>query len=63
MQRDFYSDEAFSDIEKALDKIINEIDTICRIDRFDELASHLLQRIDIITNLSSSSSNSSDRIH
>ena len=63
LQKEFYSEEAFSDIESALDKIITEIDKICRIDRFNELASHLLERIDIITNLSSSPSNQSQRIH
>jgi hypothetical protein len=63
VQKEFYSDKSFSEIETALDKIITEIDTICQIDRFNELASHLLERIDIITNLSSSPSNQSQRIH
>jgi hypothetical protein len=63
MQKEFYSDKALSDIETALDKIITEIDSICRIEQFSHLASQLLERIDTITNLSSSPSQHSRRIH
>ena len=63
MQKEFYSDKALSDIEVALDKIISEIDTICRIDRFSQLASQLLERIDVITNLSTSPAQYSRRVH
>jgi hypothetical protein len=63
MQKEFYSDKALSDIEVALDKIINEIDTICRIDQFSQLASQLLERIDVITNLSASPAQYSRRVH
>ncbi|MEW5977212.1 MAG: hypothetical protein AB1898_15590 [Acidobacteriota bacterium] len=63
VQREFYSDHAFQEIESALDKIINEIDTICQMDHFNELASHLLERIDVITNLSASPSNHSKKLH
>jgi hypothetical protein len=63
IQKEFHSDRALSDIEVALDKIIDEIETICRMDRFSELASQLLERIDIVTNLSGSPSNQSQRIH
>jgi hypothetical protein len=63
MQKEFYSDNALSDIETALDKIIKDMDTICRLEQFSQLASQLLERIDIITNLSGSPSKYSKRIH
>lgn len=63
MQKEFYSDKALSDIEMALDKIINEMDTICQLEQFSQLASQLLERIDVITNLSGSPSQYSKRIH
>ncbi len=62
-QRAFFSDEALVDIESALDKIIKDIDSVCRMDQFNRLASQLLERIDMITNLSASPSNSSRKIH
>ena len=63
VQKEFYSDQALGDIEAALDKIIKEMDTICRTEKFSQLASQLLQRIDVITNLSGSPSQNSRRIH
>jgi len=39
------------------------MDTICRLEQFSQLASQLLERIDIITNLSGSPSKYSQRIH
>ncbi len=63
LQKEFYSDKALSDIETALDKIIKDIDNICRLDQFSRLASQLLERIDVITNLSGSPSNHSQKIH
>ena len=63
IHREFYSDEDLCDIEMALDKIINDIDAICRLEQFSQLASQLLERIDGITNLSSSPSQYSQRIH
>jgi hypothetical protein len=63
LQKEFYSAKALGEIETALDKIINEIDTICRLEQFSQLASQLLERIDVITNLSGSPSQYSRRIH
>jgi len=47
----------------VLNRIITEMDKICDVENFEELASHLLQRIDIVTNLSSSKIDPSYRIH
>lgn len=63
IQREFYSDQLFKDLEVALDKIITEIDTISKMDKFSEIASHLLERINVITQLSDSPNNQPNRIH
>jgi hypothetical protein len=63
MQKEFHSDKDLNEIQMALDRIISEIDTICRIDQFSQLASQLLERIDLVTNLSGSPSRYSHRIH
>ena len=62
-QRTFFAEDTFSEIEAALDKIIEEIERISQVENFDELASHLLHRIDVVTSLSSSKLDPSYRIH
>jgi hypothetical protein len=39
------------------------MDKICEVDNFEELASHLLHRIDVVTNLSASKMEPVYRIH
>ena len=62
-QRSFFSDDTFTEIESALDKIIDEIDRISQVENFDELASHLLHRIDLVTSLSASKIDPTYRVH
>lgn len=62
-QRTFFSEDTYSEIESALDKIIDEIDRISQVDNFEQLASHLLHRIDVVTTLSSSKADPTYRIH
>jgi hypothetical protein len=62
-QRTFFNEGTYEEIEGVLSRIIDEMDRICEVDNFEELASHLLQRIDIVTNLSSSKIDPSYRIH
>jgi hypothetical protein len=62
-QRPFFAERTYEEIEGVLNRIITEMDRICEVDNFEQLASHLLQRIDIVTNLSSSKVNPSYRIH
>ena len=62
-QRTFFSEETYEEIESVLDKIINEIDQISQADNFEELASHLLYRIDSVTTLSTSQIGPSYRVH
>ena len=62
-QRPFFQEKTYEEIESVLNRIIDEMDKICEVENFEELASHLLQRIDIVTNLSSSKVNPVYRIH
>jgi hypothetical protein len=62
-QRTFFSEGTYEEIEGVLNRIISEIDRICEVDNFEELASHLLHRIDVVTNLSASKVDPCYRIH
>ena len=62
-QRPFFQEKTYEEIESVLNRIIDEMDKICEVENFEELASHLLHRIDIVTNLSSSKVNPIYRIH
>jgi hypothetical protein len=62
-QRPFVADSKFEEIETALDRIITEIDKICEVENFESLASHLLHRFDVVTNLSEVQSTARYRVH
>jgi hypothetical protein len=62
-QRPFVADSKFEEIETALDRIITEIDRICEAENFEALASHLLHRFDVVTNLSESKALPAYRVH
>ena len=62
-QRSFFQEKTYEEIESVLNRIIDEMDKICEVENFEELASHLLHRIDVVTNLSSSKVNPVYRIH
>jgi hypothetical protein len=62
-QKTFFPEQTYSEIEAALDRVIEEIDKISQVDNFDELASHLLHRIDVVTSLSASRVDPTYRIH
>jgi hypothetical protein len=57
------ADGKFEEIETALDRIITEIDRICEVENFEALASHLLHRFDVVTNLSDSKVLPAYRVH
>ena len=62
-QRPFFQEKTYEEIESVLNRIIDEMEKICEVDNFEELASHLLHRIDVVTNLSSSKVDPIYRIH
>src|SRR5436189_6478521 len=62
-QRPFFQEKTYEEIESVLNRIIDEMDKICEVDNFEELASHLLHRIDVVTNLSASKVIPVYRIH
>jgi hypothetical protein len=62
-QRPFFQEKTYEEIESVLNRIIDEMEKICQVDNFEELASHLLHRIDVVTNLSLSKVNPIYRIH
>ncbi len=62
-QRSFFAEQTYGEIESVLDKIIEEMDKISQVDNFEELASHLLHRIDIVTSLSASKVDPSYKVH
>ena len=62
-QRAFFAEKTYEEIESVLNRIIDEMDRICEAENFEELASHLLHRIDGVTNLSTSKINPIYRIH
>ena len=62
-QRPFFQEKTYEDIESVLNRIIDEMDKICEVENFEQLASDLLHRIDVVTNLSASKVNPVYRIH
>jgi hypothetical protein len=62
-QRPFFQEKTYEEIESVLNRIIDEMEKICQVENFEELASHLLHRIDVVTNLSLSKVNPIYRIH
>jgi hypothetical protein len=51
-QREFYSEHTITEMEKALSKVIGEIDRLCSHADADKVVSRLLQQFDTITRLS-----------
>ena len=62
-QKIFFTDETYIEIEAVLNKIIEEMDKMSQVDNFEELAGHLLERIDVVTSLAKSKVNPPYRIH
>lgn len=51
-QREFYSERAINDVEKALVKVIAQLDRLCTKDNADEVVGRLLRQFDVVTGLS-----------
>ena len=51
-QREFYSEHTISEMEKALTRVMAQLDRLCAHADADKLVSHLLRQFDVVTRLS-----------
>ena len=51
-QRPYYSEDAITDVEAALSRIMNQLENLCSKDDADQVVSSLLKKFDIVTGLS-----------
>jgi hypothetical protein len=51
-QREFFSDGAISDAERALTKVMSQLDLLCTKADADQVVSRLLRQFDVVTGLS-----------
>jgi hypothetical protein len=51
-QREYYSEDAISDVEQALVKVMGELDRLCTTADADQVVSRLLRQFDVVTGLS-----------
>ena len=51
-QREFYSERAITDAEKALTRVLADIDRLCTKANADQVVSQLLRQFDVVTGLS-----------
>ena len=50
--RPYFSENAITDVEAALVRIMGQLEQLCRKDNADEVVSSLLKKFDVITGLS-----------
>jgi hypothetical protein len=50
-QREFYSESAISDVERALTRVMSQIDHLCTQADADTVVSRLLHQFDVVTGL------------
>lgn len=51
-QREFYSERAINDVERALTRVMSQLDRLCTNADADKVVSHLLRQFDIVTGIS-----------
>lgn len=51
-QREFYSEDAITDVERALTKVMSQLDRLCTKADADQVVSRLLREFDVVTGLS-----------
>ena len=51
-QREFYSEHTISEMEKALTRVMAQLDRLCAHADADKVVSHLLRQFDVVTRLS-----------
>jgi hypothetical protein len=51
-QREYYSEDAISDVEQALTRVMSQLDHLCSTADADQVVSRLLRQFDSVTGLS-----------
>jgi hypothetical protein len=51
-QREFYSERAITEVERALTRVMSQLDRLCTKADADQVVSRLLRQFDVITGLS-----------
>jgi hypothetical protein len=51
-QREYYSEQAIREVERALTRVMSELDRLCTNGEADRVVSNLLRQFDIVTGLS-----------
>ena len=51
-QRPFYSEDAITDVEAALTRILGQLEHLCTKEDADQVVSSLLKKFDVVTGLS-----------
>ncbi|HEY3382062.1 MAG TPA: hypothetical protein VGK32_09860 [Vicinamibacterales bacterium] len=51
-QREYYSERAYASAEKALSRLLAQLDQLCRSKNADQVMCRLLRQFDVVTNLS-----------
>ncbi len=51
-QREFYSEGTIKDVERALTRVMAQLDRLCTTDDAHEVVSRLLRQFDVVTGLS-----------
>ncbi|OFW21868.1 MAG: hypothetical protein A3H97_08330 [Acidobacteria bacterium RIFCSPLOWO2_02_FULL_65_29] len=51
-QRPYYSEDAITDVEAALTRIMSQLEHLCAKDDADRVVSSLLKKFDVVTGLS-----------
>ena len=52
-QREYYSEDAISDVERALTRVMSQLEHLCTKGEADQVVSKLLRQFDLVTGLSS----------
>jgi hypothetical protein len=47
-QREYYSERAISDVERALTQVMSQLDKLCEQNKANQIVSHVLRQIDLV---------------
>lgn len=51
-QREYYSEQAVTDVEQALTRVMSQLDRLCANGNADQVVGNLLRQFDVVTGLS-----------